>query len=203
MSLVVENLSHEYSQGKRVLDDFSLKIADREIVAVVGHSGCGKTTLLHCIVGLLTPIKGSVIVDGIDVIKKKTHERGIGIMMQDQPLYEHISVEQNIAFPLRSRMGKKPDVSHILEQLELLPIAKQKVSMCSGGERRRVAFGRAIVTQPAVLLLDEPFVSLNEELRITMSRLISDTGITTLLVTHDTSEAEAIASRIIALKNHP
>ena len=112
MSLVVENLSHEYSQGKRVLDDFSLKIADREIVAVVGHSGCGKTTLLHCIVGLLTPIKGSVIVDGIDVIKKKTHERGIGIMMQDQPLYEHISVEQNIAF-LRQNTMFLDKTSHI------------------------------------------------------------------------------------------
>ncbi len=203
MSLVVENLSYEYSKGNRVLDGYAINVEEGEIVALVGPSGCGKSTMLHCIVGLLTPCSGVVCVSGNDVTRKKPHQRSIGIMMQDQPLYEHLSVEQNIAFPLRSQGQKKPNVSLMLEQLDLSLIAKKKVFKCSGGERRRVAFGRATVTQPTVLLLDEPFVSLNEELRITMCRLIRDTGITTLLVTHDTSEAEAIASRIIALKNHP
>ena len=197
MSLSVANLSHEFSEGEPVFNEFSMHIEDGELVALVGPSGCGKSTLLHCIVGLITPTSGLVHVDGNDVSNKKSHERGIGIMMQDQPLYEHLSVEQNIAFPLRSRGVKKPAVSNILEQLDLTDIAKQKVSTCSGGERRRIAFGRAIVTKPSVLLLDEPFVSLNEELRETVRMIIRNACITTLLVTHDVSEAEAITNRTI------
>ena len=199
MSLSVENVSHEYFQGNRVIDDFSISVKDGEIIALVGPSGCGKTTLLHCITGLVAPTSGRVQVDGVDVSHKKTHERGIGIMMQDQPLYEHLSVEQNIAFPLRARGQKKPDVSQLLEQLELADIAKQKVSSCSGGERRRIAFGRAIVTKPNVLLLDEPFTSLNEELRKMMRESIVQANVSTLLVTHDSEEASALCDGVIEL----
>jgi ABC-type sugar transport system ATPase subunit len=199
MSLSVENVSHEYFQGNRVIDDFSISVKDGEIIALVGPSGCGKTTLLHCITGLVAPTSGRVQVDGVDVSHKKTHERGIGIMMQDQPLYEHLSVEQNIAFPLRARGQKKPDVSQLLEQLELADIAKQKVSSCSGGERRRIAFGRSIVTKPNVLLLDEPFTSLNEELRNMMRESIVQANVSTLLVTHDSEEASALCDGVIEL----
>ena len=199
MSLSVENVSHEYFQGNRVIDDFSISVKDGEIIALVGPSGCGKTTLLHCITGLVAPTSGRVQVEGVDVSHKKPHERGIGIMMQDQPLYEHLSVEQNIAFPLRARGQKKPDVSKLLEQLELADIAKQKVSSCSGGERRRIAFGRAIVTKPNVLLLDEPFTSLNEELRKMMRESIVQANVSTLLVTHDSEEASALCDGVIEL----
>ena len=202
MSLSVENVSHEYFQGNRVIDDFSISVKDGEIIALVGPSGCGKTTLLHCITGLVAPTSGRVQVDGVDVSHKKPHERGIGIMMQDQPLYEHLSVEQNIAFPLRARGQKKPDVSQLLEQLELADIAKQKVSSCSGGERRRIAFGRAIVTKPNVLLLDEPFTSLNEELRKMLRESIVQANVSTLLVTHDFEEASTLCDRVIELKNY-
>jgi ABC-type sugar transport system ATPase subunit len=200
MSLSVENVSHEYFQGNCVIDDFSISVNDGEIVALVGPSGCGKTTLLHCITGLVAPTSGRVQVDGVDVSHKKTHERGIGIMMQDQPLYEHLSVEQNIAFPLRARGQKKQDVSQLLEQLELADIAKQKVTSCSGGERRRVAFGRAIVTKPNVLLLDEPFISLNEELRNSMRERIAKENVSTLLVTHNFEEASMLCDRVIVLE---
>jgi ABC-type sugar transport system ATPase subunit len=199
MSLSVENVSHEYFQGNRVIDDFSISVKDGEIIALVGPSGCGKTTLLHCITGLVAPTSGRVQVDGVDVSHKKPHERGIGIMMQDQPLYEHLSIEQNIAFPLRARGQKKPDVSQLLEQLELADIAKQKVSSCSGGERRRIAFGRAIVTKPNVLLLDEPFTSLNEELRKMLRESIVQANVSTLLVTHDFEEASALCDGVIEL----
>jgi ABC-type sugar transport system ATPase subunit len=199
MSLSVENVSHEYFQGNRIIDDFSISVKDGEIIALVGPSGCGKTTLLHCITGLVAPTSGRVQVDGVDVSHKKPHERGIGIMMQDQPLYEHLSVEQNIAFPLRARGQKKPDVSQLLEQLELADIAKQKVSSCSGGERRRIAFGRSIVTKPNVLLLDEPFTSLNEELRKMMRESIVQANVSTLLVTHDSEEASALCDGVIEL----
>ena len=110
MSLIVENLSYEYSQGARVLDDLSMRIEDGELVALIGPSGCGKSTLLHCIIGLVTPMTGRMHVDGDDISHKNPHDRGIGIMMQDQPLYEHLSVEQNIAFPLRTR-GQKIQAS--------------------------------------------------------------------------------------------
>ncbi len=201
MSLTIENLTHEYCKGNRVLDNFSLLVGDGELVALVGPSGCGKTTLLHCIIGLIAPTSGKVHVEGTDVSSKKPYERGIGIMMQDQPLYEHLSVEQNIAFPLRARGQKTPDISRIIEQLDLPSIAGQKVSTCSGGERRRVAFGRAIVTKPNVLLLDEPFISLNEELRTAMRVSISQENVSTLLVTHNFEEASAFCDRVIELED--
>ena len=200
MSLVVESLSYEYLQGKSILNDFSLDVGDQEIVAVVGRSGCGKTTLLHCIAGLLTPSSGTVAIDGNKVTHLKPHEREIGIMMQDQPLYEHLTVEQNIAFPLRARGEKTTTITGLIKQLKLDGIAKQKVSKCSGGERRRVAFGRAVVTKPNVLLLDEPFISLNEELVELMKELIHATKTTTLLVTHDQDEADSITNRVIELR---
>ena len=203
MSLAVKNLSHAYAHEKYVLDAISLNIDDGELVVLVGRSGCGKSTLLHCIAGLITPLSGSIEIDGSDVLCKKPHKRGVGIMMQDQPLYEHLSVEKNIAFPLLARGDKKPNVSQILAQLQLTNIAKQKVSTCSGGERRRVALGRAIILKPRVLLLDEPLVSLDEELRTALQEFIKqvhdETGASTLLVTHDLNEAKAIADRVIVL----
>ena len=203
MSLAVKNLSHAYAHEKYVLDAISLNIDDGELVVLVGRSGCGKSTLLHCIAGLITPLSGSIEIDGSDVLCKKPHKRGVGIMMQDQPLYEHLSVEKNIAFPLLARGDKKPNVSPFLAQLQLTNIAKQKVSTCSGGERRRVALGRAIILKPRVLLLDEPLVSLDEELRTALQEFIKqvhdETGASTLLVTHDLNEAKAIADRVIVL----
>jgi putative spermidine/putrescine transport system ATP-binding protein len=202
MSLTVENLSHTYSQGKSVLDDFSLELSDGECVAVVGRSGCGKTTLLHCIAGLISPSKGVVCIDGEDVSSLKPHERGIGIMMQDQPLYEHLTVEENIAFPLRARGEKTTEVGEIIKKLQLEEVTTQKIAKCSGGERRRVAFGRAIVLQPSVILLDEPFVSLNDKLREMIRNFISEIDTSTILVTHDVSEVELIAERIIRCDSH-
>jgi ABC-type sugar transport system ATPase subunit len=199
MSLVVESLSYEYLQGKSILNDFLLDVGDQETVALVGRSGCGKSTLLHCIAGLLTPSSGTVAIDGNNVTLSKPHERGIGIMMQDQPLYEHLTVEQNIAFPLRARGEKPLPVSGLIKQLQLDQCAKNKVSKCSGGERRRVAFGRAVITNPKVLLLDEPFVSLNEELVELMKEFISSTNATTLFVTHDQDEVESISNRVIKM----
>ena len=107
MSLVVENLSYEYMQGESVLSNYSLKIDEGEQVVLVGPSGCGKSTLLHCVAGLCEPKSGTIYIDGEEVSQKKPYERGIGIMMQDQPLYEHLTVEKNIAFPLRARGDKK------------------------------------------------------------------------------------------------
>ena len=111
-------------------------------------------------------------------------------MMQNQPLYEHLSVEKNIAFPLHARGQKKTSILQLLDQLQLTKVSKQKVSSCSGGERRRVAFGRAIVLKPKVLLLDEPFVSLDRELKKMLEEQIRLSKITTLLVSHNQGELE-------------
>jgi len=203
MTLVVQNLTYKYPQGNHVLNKVSLQIGDGELVSLVGASGSGKSTLLHCIAGLIMPIAGSVHIDGRDVLPMKPHERGIGIMMQDQPLYEHLSVEKNIGFPLRARNEIESSVTGIMEQLQLMDVAQQKVAQCSGGERRRVALGRAIVLRPRVLLLDEPLVSLDEELRASMRQLILEvhetTGASTIFVTHDLEEAKSIAHQICYL----
>ena len=203
MALEVENLSHNYSKDTTALQEVSFNIQDGEIVAVVGRSGCGKTTLLHCIAGLIAPSRGSIYIDGIDVSDIKPHLRGVGIMMQDQPFYEHLTVEQNIAFPLRSR-GENTEVAEIIESLKLGGVANQKISICSGGERRRVALGRAIVHQPRVLLLDEPLISLDKELSESMQQLIkrvhTSSNASTLLVTHNYEEVEAQCDRIITME---
>lgn len=207
MALDVQGISYKYPQGNAVLEDVSLHVDDGELVALIGPSGCGKSTILHCIAGLIEIDFGKISVDGECVNSSKPHERNIGIMMQDQPLYEHLSVEQNIGFPMQSRNDEKSTISqhvkHALHSLELLNLAKQNVSKLSGGERRRVALGRAMILKPRVLLLDEPLVSLDEELRSSLQQLIRTvhdaTGASTLIVTHDKTEADSIVDRIIEL----
>lgn len=207
MALDVQGISYKYPQGNAVLEDVSLHVDDGELVALIGPSGCGKSTILHCIAGLIEIDFGKISVDGECVNSLKPHERNIGIMMQDQPLYEHLSVEQNIGFPMQSRNDKKSTISqhvkHALHSLKLLNLAKQNVSKLSGGERRRVALGRAMILKPRVLLLDEPLVSLDEELRSSLQQLIRTvhdaTGASTLIVTHDKTEADSIVDRIIEL----
>ncbi len=193
MSLNVSDISFSYTQGNEVISNFSLQVPEGKVVSLIGPSGCGKSTLLHCIAGLLVPSSGFIKIDGADVTHRKVYDRGIGIMMQDQPLYEHMTVAQNIAFPLRAQ-GVKAEVNEILERLDLSTIQSQKVSKCSGGERRRVAFGRAVVKKPRVLLLDEPFVSMQESLRDIIQEYIHELRITTLLVTH---EKETIIDNIV------
>jgi ABC-type sugar transport system ATPase subunit len=189
MTLTVSDITFGYTKEQYVLRNISLEIETGEIVALLGPSGCGKSTLLHCIVGLLTPDSGSIAVDGEIVNKMKPSDRGIGIMMQDQPLYEHMTVEQNIAFPLRAQ-GHTEHIHDVLDRLELTAVAKQKVSRCSGGERRRVAFGRAIAKKPSVLLLDEPFTSVQGELQKIIQDVVSSFGAATLLVTHNHQTAD-------------
>ena len=207
MSLDVQNISYKYSKGNPVLESVSLHLDDSELVALVGPSGCGKSTLLHCIAGLIDIDSGEISINGMNVVSVKPHERSIGIMMQDQPLYEHLTVEQNAGFPLQTR-GEQRDVlaqkvAQTLASLELCELAIRKVSKLSGGERRRVALARAIIVQPRVLLLDEPFVSLDEALRSSMRQLIkevhSSSNMSTLVVMHDAEEATGLADRVIEL----
>ncbi|MEE2912395.1 MAG: ATP-binding cassette domain-containing protein [Planctomycetota bacterium] len=192
-----------------VLRNIGLHIDASELVAIVGPSGSGKSTLLHCIAGVVMPDSGTITIEDSPVHNMKPHLRPIGIVMQDQPLYEHLSVQDNVGFPLRSRRVRKSTIEQrvveILKSLQLSNISNRIASQLSGGERRRVAIGRAIILKPRLLLLDEPLISLDSELRNAISTLIqnvhNEIGATTLVVTHDQHEASNLGNRVIRMQD--
>ncbi len=159
MSLTVTKLSKRFENGNEIFQDISFEVQKGELAIVRGPSGVGKTTLLHCIIGLLNPTSGNVFVNQKEVTSELPKNRSVGIMMQQQPLYEHLTVKRNLEMASNKPTGDS--ISAILTQLDLQNLAEDSVATLSGGERKRVAFGRAIVNRPDVLLLDEPFVSLD------------------------------------------
>jgi len=207
MALYVHALCKRFIPEIAVLHQMDVEVADGEIVVITGPSGSGKSTLLHCIAGLLTVDSGEVVIDDRRVNDVKPHQRGIGIVMQDQPLYEHLSVRVNIGFPLRARGEKRAEiakkVSELLSLLELNEIEGRRASTLSGGERRRVALGRAMILRPRVLLLDEPLVSLEQELKDSLQQMIrrvhDEVSASTLLVTHDREEANSLGDRVVSM----
>ena len=203
MALEVQNISYKYPQGEFVLDAASLQVNAGELLGLVGPSGCGKSTLLHCIAGLIDIDAGDVCIDGTSMNSVQPYKRGIGIMMQDQPLYEHLSVEQNIEFPLQTHGKSSASVSELMRHLELSAIANRKVAKCSGGERRRVALARAVIVQPRVLLLDEPFISIDSKLLDTMKQYIkslhTELQSSTIIVSHHQAELESLCTRLLPM----
>ena len=162
MSLTVTQLSKCFENGNEIFQDISFEVQHGQLAIVRGPSGVGKTTLLHCVIGLLKPTSGEVYVNQTNVTAEIPKSRSIGIMMQQQPLYEHLSVKRNLE--MASYELNHDSVSTILTQLDLQNQSDAPVANLSGGERKRVSFGRAIVNNPDVLLLDEPFVSLDDAL---------------------------------------
>ena len=209
MSLSVHGLCKRFSSNAPVLNTVGFDIDDGELVTITGPSGSGKSTLLHCIAGIVNPDRGSILVDDNPMQDRKPHLRSIGIVMQDQPLYEHLSVAENVGFPLRARGESKLEiaqrVSEMLGSLQLSNIANRRASQLSGGERRRVAIGRATIVKPRVLLLDEPLVSLDQELKESIATLIrqvhNEIGATTLFVTHDQTEAKDFGDRVVTMED--
>ncbi|MGA0893928.1 MAG: ABC transporter ATP-binding protein [Ilumatobacteraceae bacterium] len=187
-----------------VLDRVSLTL-DSEMVGLLGPSGSGKSTLLKAIAGLVVPDAGSVFLDGSDVSLVPPHRRGIGMVFQNQQLFPHLDVGENVAFGLRMRGQRKADMSdRVSEMLHLVGLAgfeRRRVGDLSGGEATRVALARALAPSPSVLLLDEPLAGLDRDLHDRLagelhSMLAHTTG---LLVTHDRAEAATIASRVVSL----
>ena len=209
MSLSVHGLCKRFSSNAPILNTVGFDIDDGELVTITGPSGSGKSTLLHCIAGIVNPDSGRILVDDNPMQDRKPHLRSIGIVMQDQPLYEHLSVAENVGFPLRARGESKLEiaqrVSEMLGSLQLSNIANRRASQLSGGERRRVAIGRATIVKPRVLLLDEPLVSLDQELKESIATLIrqvhNEIGATTLFVTHDQNEAKDFGDRVVTMED--
>ena len=190
-----------------VLDRVSLQVQAGEIVAVLGASGSGKTTLLRVIAGLETPDIGTVWLAGANISSTPVHQRGIGMVFQDNQLFPHLGVADNIAYALRVQGIAAPQrhqrVRAMLELVGLADFEGRAVGQLSGGETKRVAVARALVAAPQVLLLDEPLSGLDSALHARLladlSALLRARGTTTLHVTHNRAEAEAIADRVVEI----
>ena len=190
-----------------VLHDIDLKINDKEFVVFVGPSGCGKSTLLRIIAGLEEATTGSIIIDEMDVSTERPVDRGIAMVFQSYALYPHLTVFENIAFPLRVQKMRNDKLSERVEKAaEILQITdklKLKPRQLSGGQRQRAAIGRSIVRDPKVFLFDEPLsnldASLRGEMRVELSRLQKELQATMIYVTHDQTEAMTMADRIVVL----
>ncbi|GAB4365861.1 MAG: ABC transporter ATP-binding protein [Elainellaceae cyanobacterium] len=203
-SVSLYNISKQFSASVCALDNVSIEILPGELVAILGSSGCGKTTLLRVIAGLEQPTTGQVVINGRDVTQTQTRDRPIGMVFQSYALFPNMTVRQNIAFPLmvrkRSTRFIRERVDELLELVQLKAQADRYPNQISGGQQQRTALARALAPSPAVLLLDEPLSALDtlvrQQLREQIRQIQQTLQITTLFVTHDQSEAMSIADRI-------
>ena len=191
----------------RALDDVSLSVAEGEFVTLLGPSGSGKTTLLMTIAGFARPNGGSIAIGETEVVRLPPHKRDIGMVFQNYALFPHMSVGENIGYPLRLRKMAKAEIAdrveHALELMQLQGYDDRRVDQLSGGQRQRIALARAIVFEPRILLMDEPLSALDKQLRermqIEIRRLHDRLGMTTIAVTHDQREALTMSDRVAVL----
>ncbi len=219
MKVVLENLtkifpSRDKKAGKEVVavNDFTFEIPDGKLIGLLGPSGCGKSTTLYMISGLQKPTSGKIFFGDDDVTELSTENRGIGLVFQNYALYPHMTVKQNILFPLQNlkgadKLSKDQMLERAYEAAKLVQIDElmdRKPSELSGGQQQRVAIARALVKMPRVLLLDEPLSNLDARLRLQtreeIRRIQKETGITTVFVTHDQEEAMSISDMIVVMK---
>jgi multiple sugar transport system ATP-binding protein len=207
-TITMKNIVKRYDDGFLAVDDVSLDIADGEFVILVGPSGCGKSTLLRMIVGLEDITSGEMAINGKRVNETDPRDRNLAMVFQNYALYPHLTVYENIAFPLRLKNVPDSEVRQRVEEagrlLQLTDHLKRKPANLSGGQRQRVAMGRAIVRQADAFLFDEPLSNLDAKLRGQMrteiARLQHRLGTTTVYVTHDQTEAMTLGDRIAVLR---
>ncbi len=205
--IVLSHITKNYPDGAVAVRDLSLTIADGEFIILVGPSGCGKSTTLNMIAGLEEISSGELRIDGERVNDKAPKDRDIAMVFQSYALYPHMSVRQNIAFPLTLAKVKKRQIAEKVEEtakiLDLTDLLDRKPAQLSGGQRQRVAMGRAIVRHPKAFLMDEPLSNLDAKLRVQMrgeiARLQRRLGTTTVYVTHDQTEAMTLGDRVVVL----
>ncbi|NKN38756.1 ABC transporter ATP-binding protein [Agrobacterium sp. a22-2] len=206
--LTIEHVSKTFATS-RAVDDFSLDVEDGELVCLLGPSGSGKSTLLRMIGGFEQPTGGSIRIDGQDVTTLPPERRPTGMVFQSHALWTHMNVFDNIAFGLKlRRLGRAEIRQRVEASLELVGLAdygSRQTYQLSGGQQQRVALARSLVLEPKILLLDEPFASLDQHLRERLREEVRDiqqrVGITTLFVTHGQDEALALADRIVVMKD--
>ncbi len=206
--IVLDHVVKRYPDGALAVDDFNLTIADGEFIILVGPSGCGKSTTLNMVAGLEDITAGKLLIDGVVVNDKAPKDRDIAMVFQSYALYPHMSVGENMGFPLKlagvDKATIQKKVGEAAEMLELTQHLDRKPSNLSGGQRQRVAMGRAIVRSPKAFLMDEPLSNLDAKLRGQMrteiARLQRRLGITTVYVTHDQTEAMTLGDRVCVLR---
>lgn len=192
----------------KAVDDMNITIPSGKLIALLGPSGCGKSTTLYMIAGLHTPTHGQIFFGNDNVTQVPPEKRGIGLVFQNYALYPHLTVRQNIAFPLENEKCPKDEKEKIVREMaKLVDIEEyldRKPSELSGGQQQRVAIARALAKKPRVLLLDEPLSNLDARLRLQtreeIRRIQKETGITTIFVTHDQEEAMSISDEIVVMK---
>jgi multiple sugar transport system ATP-binding protein len=205
--IVLEHVNKTYPDGATAVKDLNVTIADGEFLILVGPSGCGKTTTLNMIAGLEDISSGELRIGGERVNEKPPKDRDIAMVFQSYALYPHMTVRQNIAFPLTLAKMKKTEIAQKVSEtakiLDLTELLDRKPSQLSGGQRQRVAMGRAIVRHPKAFLMDEPLSNLDAKLRVQMrgeiARLQRKLGATTVYVTHDQTEAMTLGDRVVVM----
>jgi multiple sugar transport system ATP-binding protein len=211
MDIRLEGLTKVFTDKKGVetiaVDDLTITIPSGKLVGLLGPSGCGKSTTLYMIAGLLKPSSGKIYFGDDDVTRLAAEKRGIGLVFQNYALYPHMTVRQNILFPLENiDISRKDALELVQEMANLVGIGElldRKPAQLSGGQQQRVAIARALVKKPKVLLLDEPLSNLDARLRLQtreeIKRIQRETGITTIFVTHDQEEAMSISDEMVVL----
>ena len=208
--LTLLGLTKRFAGTERpAVDDVSLEVDSGHVLAILGESGCGKTTLLRLIAGLERPTRGEISIDDRVMFDWTTdvppEKRGVGLVFQDYALFPHLTVERNIAFGVRHGAdARRARVRELLELVGLSGFERRYPHELSGGEQQRVALARALASSPSLLLLDEPFSNLDavlkEQMRGEVSRILETAGITALFVVHDRDDALAIADRIAIVR---
>ena len=206
--LEIKNLNHSYAKELATITDFSFSLKKGEIVSILGESGSGKTTLLRIIAGLEQPTSGEVIINERVVSNKDSvlppEKRNLGLVVEDRALFPHLNVEKNVMFGIYKAQAKESLALEYLSLFKVEHLGKKFPHEISAGEQQRVAFARALITNPEILMLDEPFGALDKrlksELHTETKRIFREKELSVLLVTHDEDEAEYFGDRIIEFK---
>ncbi len=208
MKVRIDNVTKKFGHTTAVAD-FTAELEDGHLICLLGPSGCGKSTLLNMLCGIIPVTQGQIFFDDKDVTKLPPDQRNIGMVFQNYALYPHMTVAENIAFPLEVQKIKKEErrarVEEIAKLVHVDNLLKRYPSELSGGQQQRVAIARAMVKKPDLLLMDEPLSNLDARLRLEMReeirRIQKETGVTTVFVTHDQEEAMSISDSILLMKD--
>lgn len=209
MILEINNLQHSYDGTTQSIKDVNFKVRSGEFISILGHSGCGKSTLLRLIAGLEEQTEGTIKINGEiisnDKFQTPTEKRGLGLVVQEKALFPHLSVLKNTSFGIKNNEVGRSKAMDLLDLFEVSHLASKYPNEISGGEQQRVALARALAPEPRILLLDEPFNALDEELKDNLhnetKKIIEEKNLTVLMVSHDKNEATFFSDRKIIMEN--